>query len=103
MINQRLSLTKALEELGEDRRNFYRRLARGNEASLSASVEQLRVSQMEMMEDELLEIADDPSIKDREKYYMLDTRKWILGRRVDRFREKKDITTAGKPILVSDL
>jgi len=101
LIGEQMSMEKALEAVGQPRRNFYYRVVHDTE--FAAKVDQLRKCAMEVMEDQLIPIADDGTLGRDVRNSMLDTRKWILARRVERFREKKDITTDGKPMLIADL
>jgi hypothetical protein len=103
LFDNESSIRDALKTIGYEYRSFYRRLAKEPNGDLANGVEQLRRAVHEKMEDDLLEFADNVSIPADHRRIMVDTRKWILARRSEKFREKKDITTDGKPMLIADL
>lgn len=101
LLNERKTLTESLKEIDLDRSTYAKMILRDPEFEKRVTV--YRELCLHLMEDELLEIADDASLGFALRRDMIDTRKWILARRVERYRDKKDITTDGKPLLVSDI
>jgi len=101
LLNEGKTLTAALEEIDLDRSTYAKMILRDPEFEKRVTV--YRELCLHLMEDELLEIADNKDLNFALRRDMIDTRKWILARRNERYRDKKDITTDGKPLLVSDI
>ncbi|WP_165820010.1 hypothetical protein [Microvirga sp. KLBC 81] len=62
----------------------------------AAQYAQAREIQLERMEDELLEIADSPRYEPQQARVMIDTRKWIMAKRIPKkYGEKVEQTLKG--------
>jgi hypothetical protein len=103
VLEDDLSLSRALKQLKISRWSFYQHAK--DDPEFARRLNELRELSHDLMEDMLLDISDDAQMDDKLRKDKLDTRKWILARRVARFRDKSelDVTSKGERILVLDL
>jgi hypothetical protein len=93
MLDNKLSLVKALEATDTVRSQFYKRL--GTDPAFAKAINGIREAQAEMLADELFDIADEVTDDWKRRRERIAARQWYLCRIVPRFRDKQEVEHSG--------